>query len=101
MLTLGLAAQSPEIIAGICRINAIAGETMAAWPKWSELAAFPPVPGASDRISMPPGVIELAYSEVPTSCLRSVYLAQAAINVLHKVGLPNVTAQRREDVVHP
>ena len=50
-----------------------------------------------------PGVTELAYPEAPISCLRDVYLAQAAIgDILHKIICPTQIIQSREDhVVHP
>tara|TARA_R110002049_G_scaffold54866_1_gene152316 strand:- start:303 stop:1058 length:756 start_codon:yes stop_codon:yes gene_type:complete len=103
MLTLGLAAQFPEIIRGIVPINAIAGKNDGGLAEVVLNRSAPArVPGIGSDIKAP-NVTELAYSEVPTSCLRSVYLAQAAIgDILHKVICPTLVIQSREDhVVHP
>ncbi len=103
MLTLGLAAQFPDIIAGIVPINAIAGKNDGGLAEVVLNRDAPArVPGIGSDIKAA-GVTELAYSEVPTACLRSVYLAQAAIgDILHKVVCPTLVMQSREDhVVHP
>jgi carboxylesterase len=103
MLTLGLAAQYPDIVAGIVLINAIAGENDGGLAEVVLNSLAPArLPGIGSDIKAA-GVTELAYSEVPTSCLRSVYLAQAAIgDILHKVVCPTLVMQSREDhVVHP
>jgi carboxylesterase len=103
MITLGLAALHPGLVAGIVPINAIAGENDGTLADVVLNSAAPArVPGIGSDIKAP-GVIELAYTQVPTSCLRSVYLAQAAIgDILHKVVCPTLVMQSREDhVVHP
>ena len=103
MLTLALAARYPDIVAGIVPINAIAGENDGG------LATLVLDTAAPDRILgigsdiKASGVTELAYPEVPVSCLREVYLAQAAIgDTLYNITCPVQIIQSREDhVVHP
>lgn len=102
-LTLGLAAQFPELVAGIAPINALVGKNDGGLAELVLDAASPArIPGIGSDIKVE-GVVELAYAEVPVPCLRSVYLAQAAIgDVLHKVTCPTLALQSREDhVVHP
>lgn len=103
MLTLGLAAQFPEKVAGIAPINGIAGFNDGGLADVILNRDAPSrIPGIGSDIKAE-GVTELAYPEVPLACLHSVYLAQAAIgDVLHKVTCPTLVLQSREDhVVHP
>ncbi|KIN71320.1 alpha/beta hydrolase [Sulfitobacter guttiformis] len=103
MLTLGLAAQFGDLLSGIAPINAIAGVNDGGLAEVVMTRNMPErVPGIGSDIKAA-GVEELAYAEVPTACLRSVYLAQAAIgDILHKVVCPTLVIQSREDhVVHP
>ena len=103
MLTLGLAARFPEVVRGIVPINAIAGHNDGGLAELVlDTSAPQRIPGLGSDIKAE-GVEELAYGEVPVSCLRSVYLAQAAIgDVLQKVVCPTLVIQSREDhVVHP
>ncbi len=103
MLTLALAARYPEEVAAAVPINAIAGENDGGLAQLVLDPAGPDrVPGIGSDIKAP-GVTELAYSEVPVSCLRDVYLAQAAIgDTLHQITCPVQIIQSREDhVVHP
>ncbi len=103
MLTLSLAARFPDIVAGIVPINAIAGENDGGLASLVlDLAAPERIPGIGSDIKAP-DVVELAYPEVPVSCLRDVYLAQAAIgDTLQNVKCPVQIIQSREDhVVHP
>lgn len=100
MLALALAARHPELISGIIPINAVAGEqdgTLAGLIL--DRAAPERIPGIGSDIKAK-GVTELAYEEVPVSCLRYVYLAQAATgDMLHKVTCPILIIQSREDHV--
>lgn len=100
MLTLALAARHPDTIAGIIPINAVAGEQDGTLAELIlEKAAPDRIPGIGSDIKAP-GVTELAYPEVPVSCLRDVYLAQAATgDVLHKINCPVLVIQSREDHV--
>jgi len=103
MLTLALAALHPELVAGIIPINAVAGKQDGGLSMAVLDAATPArIPGIGSDIKAP-GVTELAYPEVPISCLRDVYLAQAAIgDILFKVTCPILVMQSRDDhVVHP
>lgn len=103
MLTLGLAERYPDVIAGAIPINGIAGENDGGL---AELVLMPDaperIPGIGSDIKAE-GVVELAYPEIPVSCLRDVYLAQAAIgDRLHTITCPLQIIQSREDhVVHP
>ena len=103
MLTLALAVRYPDIVAGIVPINGIAGENDGGLAELVLDPAAPDrIPGIGSDIKAP-DVTELAYAEVPVSCLREVYLAQAAIgDTLHKITCPVQIIQSREDhVVHP
>ncbi|OWU84227.1 hypothetical protein ATO6_14410 [Oceanicola sp. 22II-s10i] len=103
MLTLGLAEAYAGTIAGAIPINAIAGENDGGL---AELILAPDapqrIPGIGSDIKAE-GVEELAYAEVPVSCLREVYLAQAAVgDRLARITCPLMIFQSREDhVVHP
>jgi len=102
MLTLGLAERFPDQVAGIAPINAIAGENDGVLAELVlDRNAPARIPGIGSDIKAQ-GVDELAYSEVPVSCLRSVYLAQAAIgDILYKITCPTLVIKSREDhVVH-
>lgn len=100
MLTLALAARHPDVVRGAIPVNAVAGEqdgTLA--DLILERAAPDRIPGIGSDIKAE-GVTELAYPEVPVSCLRDVYLAQAATgDVLRKVTCPVLVVQSREDHV--
>lgn len=103
MLTLSLAARYSDLVAGIAPINAIIGENDGSLASLVlDLDAPDRVPGIGSDIKAP-DVFELAYPEIPVSCLRDVYLAQAAIgDTLHKIICPVQIMQSREDhVVHP
>ena len=103
MITLGLAARFPDLVAGIVPINAIAGENDGGLAELVLNRDAPKrIPGIGSDIKAQ-GVDELAYAEVPVSCFRSVYVAQAAIgDILHRIVCPTLVIQSREDhVVHP
>ena len=103
MLTLALAARHPDLVAGAIPINAVAGEQDGTLADVVLDANAPPrIPGIGSDIKAE-GVEELAYKEVPVSCLRDIYVAQAAVgDILHRISCPIQVIQSRDDhVVHP
>ncbi len=102
-ITLSLAQRFPKIVAGIVPINAVAGIVSDQLSGLMMLQEAPPrVPGVGADIKAK-GVTELAYKEVPVSCLKEIYLFQAATgNLLHAVQCPSVVIQSKVDhVVDP
>jgi carboxylesterase len=101
-LTLNLAARFPERVAGAIPINSPAG-TLA--PQMAEvlMAKSPParLPGIGSDIKAP-GVVELAYSEVPVVCVREGFILFAATAaLLPKVTCPVLAMHSRDDHVVP
>ncbi len=101
-ITLNLASRFPDIVAGIAPINAVAGIVS---PGLTDLMMLQPapkrVPGIGADIKAK-GVDELAYKEVPVSCLRDIYLLQAVTNdLLPKISCPALITHSKEDHVVP
>ena len=102
-LTLYTAAKHPEVIRGAIPIN---GTVQIDNPDLAALAldsAMPEtVPGIGSDIKAP-GVIELAYAQVPVPAIRQVYvLAAVTRDLLPRVKCPTLVIQSREDhVVNP
>ncbi len=101
-LCLNLAARLPDLVAGIIPINGCGGRLNA---EMSELvlASDAPdrVPGIGSDIKAA-GVAELAYPEVPVSCVREANTLMGATgNLLHKIVCPTLIIQSREDHVLP
>ena len=102
-LALYTAAKHPEVIRGAIPIN---GTVQIDNPDLAALAldsAMPEtVPGIGSDIKAP-GVIELAYAQVPVPAIRQVYaLAAVTRDLLPRVKCPTLVIQSREDhVVNP
>lgn len=102
-LTLYTAAKHAEVIRGAIPIN---GTVQIDNPDLAALAldsAMPEtVPGIGSDIKAP-GVIELAYAQVPVPAIRQVYaLAAVTRDLLPRVKCPTLVIQSREDhVVNP
>ncbi|PHR25453.1 MAG: carboxylesterase [Hoeflea sp.] len=101
-LSLNLAARFPDLVAGIIPINGCGGRLSA---EMSELVlandAPERVPGIGSDIKAA-GVAELAYSEVPVSCVREANALMGATgNLLGKILCPTLVIQSREDHVLP
>lgn len=101
-LCLNLAARFPGRVAGIVPINGCGGRLGA------EMAELVLARNAPDRIAgigsdiKAEGVVELAYKEVPVSCLREANALMGATgNLLHRVVCPTLVIQSREDHVLP
>ena len=102
-LCLNLAARLPDLVAGIVPVNGCAGIL---GDDFSELVlsgdAPDRVPGIGSDIKAP-GVVELAYPEVPVKCVREAHTLMGATgNLLHKITCPTLVIQSRDDhVVSP
>ena len=101
-LTLNLAARFPGIVHAMAPIAAPAGLMNEGIAQVLSLNPAPRrVPGIGSDIKKP-GVVELAYPEVPVSCLRDVTLLVAFTrDLLHNVKCPALVIQAREDHVVP
>lgn len=101
-LCLNLAARLPDLVAGIVPVNGCAGVLN---DDFSELVlngdAPERIPGIGSDIKAP-GVVELAYPEVPVSCVRQAHTLMGATgNLLHKIACPTLVIQSRDDHVVP
>jgi carboxylesterase len=101
-LTLNLAARFPKIVKAIAPIAAPAGLMNEGIAQVLSLNPAPHrIPGIGSDIKAP-GVAELAYAEVPVSCLREVTILVALTrDLLHKITCPSLIIQAREDHVVP
>jgi carboxylesterase len=101
-LTLNLAARFPEIVSAMAPIAAPAGLMNEGIAQVLSLNPAPErIPGIGSDIKAP-GVVELAYPEVPVACLREVTLLVALTrDLLHKIRCPALVIQSREDHVVP
>ncbi len=101
-LTLNLAARYPDIVRAIIPINAAAGILDGGMAELIMNHSAPSrVPGIASDIKMP-GVMELAYPEVPVHCIKQVYILLAPTgDLLHRITCPTLVIQSREDHVVP
>lgn len=101
-LTLNLAARFPSVISGIAPVAAAVGPLAEAFATvLADRNAPKRIPGIGSDIKAP-GVIEVAYSEVPISSMRDVtVLISATHDLLHKVTCPALVIHGREDHVVP
>lgn len=101
-LTLNLAARFPDKVAAIAPVNAAIGIFDGGM---AELVCNPDaprrIPGIGSDIKAP-GVVELAYPEVPVACLRQIFVLMGATrDLLPRIKAPALVLQSREDHVVP
>ena len=102
-ITLNLAARFPDIVSGIIPINSPVGIFNGALAELLMSRAAPKrIPGIGSDVKAE-GVTELAYKEVPVSCLREANILIAGTgNLLQKIVCPTLAIQSRADhVVSP
>ncbi len=102
-ITLNLAARHPKIVKGIVPINSVAGFVSEGLLGLMMLNPAPKmIKGLGSDIKAK-GVEELAYKQIPVSCLREVFTLQAVTsNLLPNISCPAFVMQSREDhVVKP
>ncbi len=99
-LSLMMAARFPQLVRGVAPISAPAGKfstTLA--PLLLANPAPKRIPGIGSDIKAP-GIKELAYNEVPVTCLREAStLVSLTRQLLHQVVCPTLVIQAREDHV--
>lgn len=101
-LTLNLAARFPDKISAIAPIAGAVGPLSEAFAAvLTDRHAPKRIPGIGSDIKAP-GVQEVAYGEMPVSCMRDVaVLITATRDLLHKVTCPTLVIHGREDHVVP
>lgn len=101
-LTLNLAARFSDQVSGIATVAAAAGPLGEGFSDAVFLNPRPQrLPGIGSDIKAP-GVVELAYPEVPVRCMGDVLtLILATANLLGRVKCPALVIQGREDHVVP
>lgn len=101
-ICLNLAARFPDIVAGLVSVNGCGGKMGAEISELISSRDAPDrIPGIGSDIKAE-GVVELAYQEVPVTCLRDANTLMGATgNLLHKVTCPTLVIQSRDDHVLP
>lgn len=102
-LTLYTAARRADVIQGAIAINAVVHLGKADMAALAFDRSMPEtVPGIGSDVKAP-GVVELAYAQVPVAAVRQIYaLAAVTQDLLPRIGCPTLVIQSREDhVVDP